>query len=70
MTKHIAEQLQTHLRSTTELLELTATHGAPVIATTQAFAEAAETAHEMLRQTIAQGVFFDKVLLACFSDPG
>jgi allantoin racemase len=70
MTKHVAEQLQTHLGSTSELVQLTAAHGAPVIATNQAFAEAAETAHEMLRQAITQGVIFDKVLLACFGDPG
>jgi allantoin racemase len=70
MTTHIAEQLQTHLGSTTQFVHLTASHGAPVIATDEAFTEAAVTAHEMLRQAIAQGVIFDKVLLACFGDPG
>jgi allantoin racemase len=70
MTKHVAEQLHTYLGTTAEFVMRTASQGAPVIATSQAFTEAAENASAMLQQAIAQEVIFDKVLLACFGDPG
>jgi allantoin racemase len=62
--------LHAHLGPTAEFVIRTASQGAPVIATSQAFAEAAENACAMLQQAITQEVIFDKVLLACFGDPG
>lgn len=70
MTMHVAEQLRLHLPSDTEILERTATFGGPVIATAQAFATGAETAAAVLEEAIREGTAFDRVLLACFGDPG
>ncbi len=70
MTTHVAENLHLHLDKSAEIIQRTATQGPAVIATSQAFNDGALAACEMLRQAIAEGITFDKVLLACFGDPG
>jgi allantoin racemase len=70
MTTHVAENLHLHLDKSVEIILRTATQGPAVIATSQAFNDGAHTACEMLRQAMAEGITFDKVLLACFGDPG
>ena len=70
MTAHVAAQLALHLSAGAQILQRTALQGAPVIATQQAFDVGAQTACTMLRQAAGEGLAFDKVLLACFGDPG
>lgn len=70
MTTHVAAQLALHLGAGAQILQRTATQGSPVIATQQAFNEGAQTACAMLSQAMDEGRVFDKVLLACFGDPG
>ncbi len=70
MTTHVAKQLKTHLDPQVHILQRTATNGPPVIATRQAFDEAAQTAIAVLQNTRREGELFDRVLLACFGDPG
>lgn len=70
MTAHVAEQLGSHMNAATDILHRTAAQGAPVIATQQAFDAACQTACTMLHQAVDEGMAFDKVLLACFGDPG
>jgi allantoin racemase len=70
MTTHVAESLRLCLDKSVEIIQRTATQGPAVIATSQAFDDGALTACEMLRQAMAEGIIFDKVLLACFGDPG
>ena len=70
MTVHVAKQLGPNLDSATEILQRTAAQGASVIATQQAFDAGAQTACAMLSQALEEGLVFDKVLLACFGDPG
>lgn len=70
MTTHVAAQLALHLSAGTDILQHTATKGATVIATQQAFDAAAQTSVDMLSQALDEGLVFDRVLLACFGDPG
>ncbi len=70
MTTHVAKQLKIHLEPQAHILQRTATNGPPVIATQQAFDEAAQLASAVLKKTQHEGELFDKVLLACFGDPG
>ena len=70
MTTHVAAHLALHLSTGTHISERTATQGASVIATQQAFDAGAQTACALLRQAIDAGLVVDKVLLACFGDPG
>lgn len=70
MTAHVAAQLGLYLGAVTDILQHTAAQGAPVIATQQAFDAGAQTACAMLSQAVDEGLAFDKVLLACFGDPG
>lgn len=70
MTEHVAAQLQLHLGPLAHIVQRTASNGPPVIATQQAFVVAAQTANAVLQNTSREGVPFDKVLLACFGDPG
>jgi allantoin racemase len=70
MTTHVAQRLALYLGEGNEILQRTAAEGAPVIATQQAFDAGAQTACAMLNQVTAEGLVFDKVLLACFGDPG
>lgn len=70
MTAHVAAQLRLYLPPDTETLERTATFGGPVIATAQAFATGAEAAVDVFAQATREGIQFDRVLLACFGDPG
>ena len=70
MTEHVAAQLQLHLGPLAHIVQRTASNGPPVIATQQAFVVAAQTANAVLQNTLREGEPFDKVLLACFGDPG
>lgn len=70
MTARVAAQLQIHLGPLGHILPHTASDGPPVIATQPAFGEAAQTASDILQNALRQGELFDKVLLACFGDPG
>ncbi|MES2282004.1 MAG: aspartate/glutamate racemase family protein [Pseudomonadota bacterium] len=70
MTAHVASQLRLYLPDDTVILEKTATFGGPVIATQQAFATGSEAASMALADAAREGVVFDRVLLACFGDPG
>lgn len=70
MTAHVASQLRLHLPPAAVVLEKTATFGGPVIATAQAFATGAEAAVASLADAMREGMAFDRVLLACFGDPG
>jgi allantoin racemase len=70
MTAHVAAQLRLYLPPDVELVERTATFGGPVIATPQAFAVGAEAAAAVLTEAMREGPGFDRVLLACFGDPG
>lgn len=70
MTTHVATQLRMYLPQDVELIERTATFGGPVIATAQAFATGAEAAAAVLARAIREDLAFDRVLLACFGDPG
>ncbi|MES2188942.1 MAG: aspartate/glutamate racemase family protein [Pseudomonadota bacterium] len=70
MTAHVASQLRLYLPEDVELLERTATFGGPVIATAQAFEIGAEAAAAVLAAAIREDLAFDRVLLACFGDPG
>ena len=70
MTVHVAAQLGLHLKAGTQILQRTAAQGASVIATQQAFDTGAQTACAVLSQAVDEGLVFDKVLLACFGDPG
>ena len=70
VTAHVVEQLRIHLDPCAKLLAVTAKSGEPVIATPRAFAIGAEAAMESLGEAMREGWMFDKVLLACFGDPG
>lgn len=70
MTAHVAAQLGLYLGAGTDILQHTAAQGVPVIATQQAFDAGAQTTCAMLSQAVDEGLAFDKVLLACFGDPG
>lgn len=70
MTAHVAAPLRLHLGAHAQILQRTASHGSAVIATQQAFDDGAQSACAMLRQAVDEGLAFDKVLLACFGDPG
>lgn len=70
MTAHVAAQLRKQLPGDAVILEKTATFGGPVIATQQAFATGAEAAAIALADAVREGLVFDRVLLACFGDPG
>jgi Asp/Glu/hydantoin racemase len=70
ITAHVTEQLQLHLGPLAHIVQRSASNGPPVIATPQAFDVAAQTANAVLRQAMQEGEPFDKVLLACFGDPG
>jgi allantoin racemase len=70
MTAHVAAQLGLQLGAGVDILQRTATEGDPVIATQQAFDAGAQTACTMLSQAVNEGLAFEKVLLACFGDPG
>ena len=70
MTQHVVNHLSLHLDAAAHISPLTAAQGAPVIATQEAFDDAAQTACTMLSQAVDEGLVFDKVLLACFGDPG
>jgi allantoin racemase len=70
MTAHVAAQLHVHMNTNAQILQRTASQGHAVIATQQAFDDGAQTACAILRQAVDEGLVFDKVLLACFGDPG
>jgi allantoin racemase len=70
ITAHVTEQLRLHLGPLAHIVQRTASKGPPVIAMQQAFDVAAQTANAVLQQAIHEGELFDKVLLACFGDPG
>ena len=70
MTAHVAAQLGLQINAGTDILQRTAAQGASVIATQQAFDDGAQTSCAVLHQAIDEQLAFDKVLLACFGDPG
>ncbi len=70
MTAHVARQLRPCLPANAVIIEKTAASGPAVIATAQAFSIGAQAATAALAEAISEGAGFDRVLLACFGDPG
>ena len=70
VTAQVVEHLRIYLDANAVLLGSTAKFGVPVIATAQAFATGAEAALGSLNDALRDGLAFDRVLLACFGDPG
>lgn len=70
MTAMVTQRLRERMAAGTGFIQMTARTGSAVIATQDAFDQAAAVARDMLQQAMARGPTFDRVLLACFGDPG